>query len=78
MFQDEGDYDSAVVMRTLQEVGFSGYVMADHLPGLAVDMEQSTVFQLHGMPTGYRHVAYGWCVGYLRALVQATQPTNPA
>ncbi len=74
VFQDEGDYDSVEVMRTLHEVGYDGYVMADHLPGLAIDEDRPAVFLLHGMPTGSRDVAHGWCVGYLRALVQATIP----
>lgn len=72
VFQDDGDYDSVAVMRTLHEVGFDGYVMADHLPGLSVDMQQPPAFLLHGLPTGARNVAFGWSVGYLRALVQAT------
>ena len=76
VFQDDGDYDSVEVMKTLHEIGYNGYVMADHLPGLAVDMDRPPVFLLHGMPTGSRDVAHGWCVGYLRALVQATAPRS--
>jgi len=74
VFQDDGDYDSVEVMKALHDVGYDGYVAADHLPGLAVDAERPSVFLLHGMPTGSRDVAHGWCVGYLRALVQATAP----
>lgn len=76
VFQDDGDYDSAAVMRTLHEVGFDGYVMADHLPGLSVDVQQAPVFLLHGLPTGTRNVAFGWSVGYLRALIEATSPVG--
>jgi mannonate dehydratase len=76
VFQDDGDYDSVEVMSALHEVGYEGYVMADHLPGLAADMARPNVFLLHGMPTGSRDVAHGWCVGYLRALVQATALRN--
>jgi mannonate dehydratase len=75
VFQDEGDYNAVEVMRTLVEVGYDGYVMADHLPGLAVDMKKPTTFLLHGIKTGTRDVAHGWSVGYLRALVQAVQST---
>jgi len=74
VFQDEGDYDPVEVMRALYQVGFEGYVIADHLPGLAVDMEKPPTFLLHGMKTGTRDVAHGWSVGYLRALVQAARP----
>jgi len=59
-------------MRTLHEVGFNGYIMADHLTGLSVDMQQPPAFLLHGLPTGARNVAFAWSIGYLRALVQAT------
>ena len=74
VFQDEGDYDPVEVMRTLWEIGFDGYVLADHLPGLAADMANPPTFLLHGMKTGTRDIAHGWSVGYLRALVQATRP----
>ena len=74
VFQDDGDYDSVAVMRALHEVGFKDYVMADHLPGLSVDVQQPPEFLLHGLPTGARNVSFGWSVGYLRALIQATTP----
>ena len=59
VFQDEGDYNAADQMRTLHEVGFDGFVMPDHYPGLLGDNEA-------------RERARAWCVGYLRALIQAT------
>ena len=61
VFQDEGDYDSVAQMRTLHEVGYDGYVMPDHYPGLVGDSET-------------RDLARAWCVGHLRALRQATAP----
>ena len=61
VFQDEGDYDSVAQMRTLHEVGYDGYVMPDHYPLLTGDNQN------HDM-------ARAWCVGYLRALIQATAP----
>ena len=61
VFQDEGDYNAADQMRTLHEVGFDGFVMPDHYPGLLGDNEA-------------RERARAWCVGYLRALIQATAP----
>ncbi len=59
VFQDEGDYDAAAQMRTLHEVGYDGFVMPDHYPGLLGDD-----------PAHERSRA--WCVGYLRGLIQAT------
>ena len=61
VFQDEGDYNAADQMRTLHEVGFDGFMMPDHYPGLLGDNEA-------------RERARAWCVGYLRALIQATAP----
>ena len=61
VFQDEGDYDSVAQMRTLHEVGYAGYVMPDHYPLVAGDNES-------------HDTARAWCVGYLRALIQATAP----
>ena len=74
VFQDDGDYDSVAVMRSLHQIGFDGYVMADHLPALSVDIEEAPVFLLHGLPTSTRNVSFAWSVGYLRALVQSTFP----
>ena len=59
VFQDEGDYNSSDQMRTLHEVGFDGFVMPDHYPGLLGDNDD-------------RDRARAWSVGYLRALIQAT------
>ena len=63
VFQDEGDYDTVAQMRTLHEVGFDGFVMPDHYPGLLGDSEA-------------HDTARAWCVGYLRALAQATAPSG--
>ena len=63
VFQDEGDYDTVAQMRTLHEVRFDGFVMPDHYPGLLGDSEA-------------RDTARAWCVGYLRALAQATAPAS--
>jgi len=46
-------------LRYADEVGFDGFVMPDHYPGLLGDNEA-------------RERARAWCVGYLRALIQAT------
>ena len=59
VFQDEGDFDSAAQMRVLHEVGYDGYVMPDHHPGVLGD-------------TADNDMSRAWCVGYLRALIQAT------
>ena len=59
VFPDEGDFDAAEQMRVLHQVGFDGYIMPDHYPGVLGD-------------TPDNDLARAWCLGYLRALIQAT------
>lgn len=58
LFQDEGELDMVVAMRTLKEVGFRDWVVNDHIPWLADDT-----------PWGHRSLA--WQVGYIRGVLQA-------
>ncbi|MBM4436600.1 MAG: mannonate dehydratase [Actinobacteria bacterium] len=61
VFPDEGDYDPVAQIRTLHAVGYDGYLMPDHYPGLTGD-------------TTAHDMAVAWTVGYFRALIQATKP----
>jgi mannonate dehydratase len=62
-FVDEGNYDEYEVMRTLEEVGFSGVVVPDHVPQMEGD-------------TRWGHRARGYTVGYLEALITAARAAN--
>ena len=55
-FVDQGNQNKLEVMRTLKEVGFSGFIITDHVPAMAGDT-----------PWGHRGRAYA--VGYIRALI---------
>lgn len=56
-YLDDGYMDMAAVMRALQEVGFDGAIISDHLPDMA----------------GGRTAAEAFSLGYMRGLLQATQ-----
>src|SRR5262245_24005304 len=53
-FVDDGYQDMYVVMRTLQEVGFKGVVIPDHIPRMADDPRLGTAFT----------------IGYMKALLK--------
>ena len=57
-FVDEGNFDTADVLRTLREVGFDGVVIPDHVPEMEGD-------------DGWRHRARAFTVGYLRGALDA-------
>jgi mannonate dehydratase len=54
-FPDDGYVNMYHVMRALQEGGFTGAVISDHLPSMV----------------GGRRSAEAFCIGYMRALIQA-------
>jgi mannonate dehydratase len=56
-FLDNGYQDMSVLMRTLQEVGFRGVVIPDHIPRMAGDPSRGTAFTL----------------GYMKALLQRAE-----
>jgi mannonate dehydratase len=58
-FLGEGNYAPAKVTRALHQVGFSGFVLDDHTPGLYGDD-----------PYGYRGRAHA--IGYIQALIDST------
>jgi mannonate dehydratase len=57
-FVDDGYGDMKEIMRTLQEVGFRGVVIPDHIPVMADDPRLGTAFTL----------------GYMKALIDCTHP----
>jgi mannonate dehydratase len=57
-FVNEGNQDMFIVMRTLKEVGFSGFMICDHVPHMVDDT-----------PWGHRGRAYA--IGYMTGLLQA-------
>lgn len=59
-FPDEGDVDMLKAMRIYKEAGYNGVLVPDHVP-LAEANE-----------TG-RLRSYAFCIGYMRALIQAVE-----
>jgi mannonate dehydratase len=57
-FVDDGYGDMHAIMRTLQEVGFKGVVIPDHIPKMADDPRLGTAFT----------------IGYMKALIDCTRP----
>ena len=64
-FLGEGNVNLFEALRTLREVGFTGFLMDDHVPELAGD-------------TPWGHRAKGWAVGYMLGLLNALEQTPPA
>ena len=56
VFPDEGDVDMRAVLQVLKEVGYAYMLMPDHVPLISGAAPQ--------------HVAFAYCFGYLRALLQ--------
>jgi mannonate dehydratase len=63
VFPDEGDMDMPALLRVLAELGYPYMVMPDHVPSIDDD------------PT--HAVAFAYCFGYIRALLQVLQPEFP-
>ncbi|GAB7021330.1 mannonate dehydratase [Halostagnicola bangensis] len=59
-FVDAGNFDPAEVIKTLDEIGYDGVVIPDHVPEMAGD-------------TDWRHRGRGYTVGYLRGVIDAVQ-----
>ena len=59
-FVDEGNFDTAAVVRTLHEVGYDGVVIPDHVPKMVGDDD-------------WRHRARGFTIGYLRGVVDTVR-----
>jgi mannonate dehydratase len=65
-FPDDGDVDLVAVIQKLHDTGFDGYLRSDNAPQLAIDREAT--------PEGYGIEGHLFTIGYLRGLIQATQP----
>jgi mannonate dehydratase len=59
-FVGEGNSDLYEVVRTLKDVGFTGFLLPDHVPHIAGDS-----------PWGHRARAHA--IGYIQALVEAIE-----
>jgi len=67
-FHDNGPTDMAAAMRAYRQVGFTGPIRPDHVPQLAGEESGSPGYTMLG-----RLFAYG----YIRGLMQATEPVEP-
>jgi mannonate dehydratase len=61
VYPDEGDIDMVRAMRAYRESGYEGVVIPDHVPHSPLD-------------TPYNHRAHAFAYGYIRGLIQATEP----
>lgn len=68
-FHDNGPTDMAAAMRALRDVGFTGPLRPDHVPQLYGEDD--------GEP-GYTMLGRLFAYGYIRGLMQATEPTASA
>jgi mannonate dehydratase len=59
-FPDEGDIDMVKALRTYKEAGYDGVLVPDHVPHSEIDP-----------PPG--HKARAFCLGYIKALLQALE-----
>lgn len=57
-FPGEGNVDVVAAIKTLQEVGFDGFIIDDHVPEMLGDSD-------------WRHRGHAYSTGYISALVQA-------
>lgn len=63
-FVDEGNFDTAEAVRTLDDIGFTGAVIPDHVPKMEDDDDWS-------------HRARGFTIGYLRGVIDTVGTNNP-
>jgi len=59
-FPDDGDIDMVKAMRTYKKVGYNGVLIPDHVPRSYLD-------------TPWGHRAHAFCLGYMKALIQAVE-----
>jgi len=62
-FPDEGDINMVKALRTYKEVGYNGVLIPDHVPHSDLD-------------TPWGHRARAFCLGYIKALIQAVESEN--
>ncbi len=63
-FLGEGNYKPLKVMRALKRVGFTGFILDDHVPRMTGDTE-------------YAHRGRAHAIGYLQALLAAVEDEAP-
>ena len=56
----DGNCDPVETIRTLKQVGFHGFLIPDHVPGMIGD-------------TDWHHRGRAWTVGYIKALISAVE-----
>ncbi|MDE0015345.1 MAG: mannonate dehydratase, partial [Candidatus Poribacteria bacterium] len=61
-FVDTGNCDMFDVMRTLKEVGFTGFMITDHVPHIVDD-------------TGWGHRGRAYAIGYMTAFLEILSTT---
>ena len=59
-FPGEGNVDVVAAIRTLKEVGFTGFIIDDHVPEMIDDSD-------------WRHRGHAYSTGYIMALVEAVE-----
>ncbi|OVE85846.1 mannonate dehydratase [Natronolimnobius baerhuensis] len=59
-FVDEGNFETTGVIETLDDIGYDGVVIPDHVPEMTDD-------------TDWRHRSRGYTVGYLRGVIDTVQ-----
>ena len=59
-FVDEGNFDTVEAVRVLEEIGYDGVVIPDHVPRMTGDDD-------------WRHRARSFTIGYLRGVVDAVE-----
>ncbi len=64
-FINEGNVDPYEVMRTLKEVGFSGFMITDHVPHFVDD-------------TDWNHRGRAYAIGYMTAMLEMVNKPQPA
>lgn len=78
-FPDDGDIDLVRAIRTYREVGYEGMLMPDHVPLLPLTEAGDPYAYNYGKESpaadGHRE-SFAFAYGYLRALLQATEPAS--
>lgn len=64
-FPDDGQTDMVEIFRTLQDIGYDGYIRSDHAPLLVTEASADN--------DGYAMHGHIFAMGYMRGLVQAAQ-----
>ncbi len=63
-FIDEGNSDMFEVMKTLKEVGFTGFMLTDHVPHMVDD-------------SGWGHRSRAYAIGYMKAMLEIVNKLYP-